>query len=106
MPLESKFQAELRRELEQLYPGCLILKQDANYLQGIPDLLILWDGRWAALECKKSATAAHRPNQDYYIAMMNEMSFAAFVYPENRDEVLDALQQSFRPRRQARISQR
>lgn len=106
MPLESKFQADLRRELEQLYPGCLILKNDANYLQGIPDLLILWNGRWAALECKKSASAARQPNQEYYVDMMDEMSFAAFVYPENRDEVLDALQRSFRPRRQARISQR
>lgn len=49
------------------------------------------------LEVKKSANAAHQPNQDYYVEKMNLMSFARFIYPENKKEVLHELQQSFRP---------
>lgn len=94
--LESKFQAELIRDICDRFPGAMVLKNDANYIQGIPDLLVLHEGHWAALECKRSAKATHQPNQDEYIAMMDEMSFARFVYPENKEEVLDGLQLAFR----------
>lgn len=80
-----------------MFPGCIVLKNDPNYLQGIPDLIILWGPRWATLEVKKSANASHQPNQDYYVATMNDMSFSRFIYPENKEEVLYELQQSFRP---------
>lgn len=80
-----------------MFPGCIVLKNDPNYLQGIPDLLILWGPRWATLEVKKSANASHQPNQDYYVATMDDMSFSRFIYPENKEEVLHELQQSFRP---------
>lgn len=80
-----------------MFPGCIVLKNDPNYLQGIPDLLVLWGDRWAALEVKKSANASHQPNQDYYVATMNDMSFSRFIYPENKEEVLSEIQQSFRP---------
>lgn len=80
-----------------MFPGCIVLKNDPNYLQGIPDLLILWGPRWAALEVKKSANSSHQPNQDYYVSIMNDMSFSRFIYPENKEEVLYELQQSFRP---------
>lgn len=95
MARESKFQKELIDEIKRIFPGSMVLKNDPNYIQGIPDLMILYNGKWAALECKGSESAQHRPNQDYYISTMDEMSFAAFVYPENRREVLDALQRSF-----------
>ena len=91
---ESKFQAELIEDIESLLPGCLVLKNDPNYIQGIPDLTVLYKDRWAVLECKKSKTASHRPNQDYYVDQLNGMSFASFIYPENRKDVLDALQQA------------
>lgn len=87
--LESGFQDRLRSELEELFPGCMIFKMDQ--IQGIPDLLILHGNRWASLECKKSARAARQPNQEYYVGLMDEMSFSSFIYPENKDEVLDAL---------------
>lgn len=93
--LESKFQAELIKQLENEFPGCLILKNDSSYRQGIPDLSIFYKDRWAMLECKKSATAGHQPNQDNYISRLNEMSYAAFVFPENRKEILDELRQVF-----------
>lgn len=94
--LESKFQAELIKDIKETLPGVIVLKNDPNYIQGIPDLTVLHENGWAMLECKKEENASHRPNQDYYINMINEMHiFSAFVYPENKEEVLYALQQSF-----------
>ncbi|QBZ73616.1 VRR-Nuc domain protein [Streptomyces phage RosaAsantewaa] len=88
---ESVYQARLIRKLRELYPGCVILKNDPDYLQGIPDLLILFGDRWAMLEVKGSERARHQPNQDYYVRQLSEMSFAAFIYPSNEQEVLDEL---------------
>ena len=78
-----------------MFQGCLVLKRDANGSQGMPDLLILYKHKWASLECKRSATASKRPNQEYYVRMMNEMSFSRFIYPENKEDVLNELQRSF-----------
>lgn len=94
--LEREFQPKLIAELRELFPGCIIQKNDSGYQQGIPDLLILWEDRWAALECKKSKDAPTRPNQEWFVEKMNKMSFSAIVYPENKKEVLDALQAAFR----------
>lgn len=101
---ESDFQAELIRTLKSEFPGCVVLKNDANYLQGFPDLLILHNRNWGALECKKGAKASHRPNQDYYIQKLGQMSYASFIYPENEKEVLDELHQAFGDRGATRIS--
>lgn len=95
MKRESRFQADLIQELKTMFPGCMILKNDANYIQGIPDLLILYRNHWAALECKRFMGATHQPNQDYYIDAMNEMSYASFISPENKEEVLHGLQHTF-----------
>jgi hypothetical protein len=104
--LESSFQSRLIRELRDLFPGCMILKNDANYLQGVPDLLILWGRHWAVLECKKSAKEEEQPNQRYYVEMLNEMSFSAFIYPSNKDDVLNELCIAFGTHRKTRVSQR
>lgn len=93
--LESNFQANLIRELKRLFPGCIVLKNDAEYIQGIPDLLVLYENRWASLECKKNAGVSKQPNQLYYVERMNGMSFSRFIYPENKEEVLNDLQQAF-----------
>ena len=92
--LERDFQAKLIKELKVMFKGCIIVKNDPNYIQGIPDLLILYNDRWAALEVKKSEHAHHQPNQEYYIDLMDQMSFAAFIYPENKEEILYELQQA------------
>ena len=92
--LERDFQAKLIKELKVMFKGCIIVKNDPNYIQGIPDLLILYNDRWAALEVKKSATAHHQPNQEYYVDLIDQMSFAAFIYPENKEEILYELQQA------------
>lgn len=104
--LESKFQKELIDELYDEYPGAIIMKQDENYRQGIPDLVIFYKDRWAMLECKRSEDAPHRPNQDYYVDICNRMSFARFIYPENKEEVLDGLRKHFKTRRSTRNSRR
>lgn len=92
--LERDFQAKLIKELKVMFKGCIIVKNDPNYIQGIPDLLILYNDRWAALEVKKSEHAHHQPNQEYYVDLMDQMSFAAFIYPENKEEILYELQQA------------
>jgi hypothetical protein len=92
--LESGFQDRLRDEIKDMLPGCMIFKMDQ--LQGIPDLLILHGDKWASLECKRSANASRRPNQEYYVDKMNNMSFSRFVYPENKDEVLYDLDTYFK----------
>lgn len=97
--LESKFQAKLIKEIKERFPGCVVLKNDSSYLQGVPDLSIFYKDRWAMLEVKQSAKASHRPNQSYYVDKMNEMSFSRFVFPENKDEVLDELEVLFHSER-------
>lgn len=94
--LENKFQSKLIKELKNRFPGCMVLKNDPNYIQGIPDLIVLHGSRWAALEGKKSANAKKQPNQEYYVDQMNEMSFASFIYPENMEDVLNELQSTFK----------
>lgn len=101
---ENQYQAKLIRKLHDIFPGCIISKMDTAYQQGIPDLLILWKDRWAFLEVKLSASASEQPNQDHYIKLSNKMSFAAFIYPENEEEVLYELQKAFKPPRRTRIS--
>lgn len=94
MPLERDFQSSVVRKIKDRIPGCVVLKNDPNYIQGVPDLIVLSGEKWAALECKKGCSSKHRPNQDYYVETMNNMSYAAFIFPENEEEVLDELQRS------------
>ena len=103
---ESRFQSGVIKDIRRMFKDCIILKNDAGYLQGIPDLLILFGDKWAALECKESKTAKHQPNQDFYVELMKRMSFAAFIFPENKDEILHGLQLALRSGREARISER
>jgi hypothetical protein len=93
--LESAYQAKLIRKLKRTFPGCVVLKNDPQYCQGILDLIVLWRSCWAMLEVKASLQAKRRPNQDYYVESLNKMSFAALICPENEEEVLIALQEAF-----------
>ena len=93
--LERDFQSVLIKELKKMFPGCIVMKNDSSYIQGIPDLLILYKDKWASLECKKSSRAKKRPNQEYYVGQMNEMSFSRFIYPENKEDVLNELFKAF-----------
>lgn len=93
--LERNFQAKLIKDVKDMFPGCIVMKNDPNYIQGIPDLTVLYRDRWATLECKKSKDAPARPNQPHYVDRMREMSYSAFIFPENRDEVLGELSKHF-----------
>lgn len=100
---ESKFQKEVIDEIQELLPDAIIMKNDPNYIQGIPDLTILSGDKWATLEIKKSKNAPHQPNQDFYVETMNKMSYSAFIFPENKEEVLHEMAQSLKPKRRTRI---
>lgn len=103
--IESAYQSRLIKKLERRFPGCLVLKNDSSYIQGIPDLAVFYRDRWAMLEVKAHGNAPHQPNQDWYVDRLNAMSFAAFIYPENERAVLDALQEAFTTPHAARYSQ-
>jgi hypothetical protein len=104
--LENRFKTKLIKEIEDLFPGCMVLHLDANEYQGIPDILILYKDKWAALEGKQYAGARQQPNQAYYIDLMDEMSFARIIHPGNKEEILNELQQAFRCRGTTRILKR
>jgi len=93
--LEKNFQAKLIKELKERFPDCIVMKNDPGYIQGIPDLTILYKNKWATLECKKKNNSSKQSNQEYYVNKMNGMSFSSFISPENKEEVLNELQRTF-----------
>jgi hypothetical protein len=102
---ESQYERNLKKKLETEFPGCMILKNDAARVQGIPDLLILWGKHWASLETKRHKTSSKQPNQAHYVDLMNKMSYSSFVNPDNEEDVFNGLRKAFRVRRQTRVSQ-
>lgn len=104
--LEKHFQAGVIRELKERFPGCVVLKNDSGYLQGFPDILVLYKDKWAVLECKKSEREHRQPNQEYYVDKLNKMSFSRFICPENKEQIFYELQCAFEPRRKTRIFER
>ena len=92
--LEKDYQAKLIKKIKKRLPDSIVMKEDANYKQVIPDLIVLNKNKWAALEVKKSENASKRPNQEYYVDKMNSMSFASFIFPENEEDVLNAMEQA------------
>lgn len=96
---ERDYQAGLIKRIERMLPGAYVRKIIAD--QGWPDLLILWEDRWALLEVKRKPPTASdfEVNQEWYIEEFDSMSFSACIFPENEQEVLHALQQTFRSRR-------
>lgn len=104
---ESQFQTELIKELKERFPGCVVLKNDPTYIQGVPDLTILLEnGKWATLEDKREETAHHQPNQDWWVKRMNKMSYSAFIFPENKEDVLNEMERSLCSRRKSRVVRR
>jgi hypothetical protein len=100
---ETQYQRNLIRKIRDLLPGCVILKNDPRYVQGVPDIVILYCNKWAMLEIKISGEANIQPNQEYYVGLLNGMSFASFINPENEEDVLGDLQRSFKLAGKARI---
>jgi hypothetical protein len=94
--LEREYQARLIKRLHHRFPGCIILKNDTDYIQGIPDLTILYKDRWAMLEVKASVESSTQANQEYYVYELDKMSYAAFIWPANEVTILDELKRHFR----------
>jgi len=91
MKRESKIQSEIIRTVKIRLPGSIVLKTDPTYIQGFPDLLVIYKSKWAALEVKRSEKAHHQPNQDYYVRKLNQNGFASFIYPSNKDAVIKSM---------------
>lgn len=104
--LERDYQPRVIERIKELLPEAIVLKNDSSYLQGVPDILVLNKDRWGTLEIKKDGRSSKQPNQEYYVALMNDMSFSAFIYPENEEEVFSALQQSLEPGGTTRVPKR
>lgn len=98
---ESKFQADLIKELNEMFPEVLVMKLDSSYIQGIPDLLVLHPNGWAVLEVKRSINEPFQPNQEYYLDLLDQWSFAAMICPENKREVLNELRSKLARRSRA-----
>ena len=93
---ENEFQPEVIKELYKMFPDCFVMKNDANYRQGFPDLSVFIGPYYILLECKKSRYEPHQPNQDYYVDAVNAMGgFARFIYPENKEAVINEIRQTF-----------
>lgn len=87
---ESDFQKKLIEKLETTFPGSIVMKNDPTYIQGIPDLTMLYKNTFVAFECKRSETASRQPNQEWYINEIKKMGgLAYFIYPENMEEIID-----------------
>lgn len=99
MKKESDFQSKLIKEIKERFVGSIVMKLDSSYIQGIPDLLILFNDCWATLECKQTNKSSHRPNQDYWVNKLNEMSFSSFISPETKEDILNEMEQAFKSRR-------
>lgn len=91
---ESTFQRRVLQRLRETFPGCIVLKNDASYFQGIPDYIVLYGPRWAALEIKQAHNSARQPNQAHWVRQMNSMSYSAFIFPGNEDHIFDELQRT------------
>lgn len=103
MKKESQFQRELMNDIRAMLPGCVIVKNDSGYIQGFPDWTIFYEDRWAVLEAKRGEHERKQPNQAYYVSMLNRMSYASFIFPENKEQVLYELQQALTAGRPARV---
>lgn len=89
--LETEIQKDIKDKISDILPGSIVLKNDPNQLQGVPDLSVLWEGKWAFLEVKQKEDSPHRPNQDYYIKKADYMSYGRFISGETEEEVLEEL---------------
>lgn len=102
--LEKDFQGPLIKEIKERFPDAIIKKNDPKHIQGIPDLSVDIGPYSYHLEVKRSEKAPHRPNQPYYIQKYNDNGgWARTIYPENKNEVLDEMEQVSRTRGETRV---
>ena len=94
MRLERDYQSALIQKIRRMYPNAIILKNDANYLQGVPDLSIFHGPNYAMLETKQSSSASRQANQEWYISLFQSWAYGAFIDPSNEKDILNELQEA------------
>lgn len=97
--LERDYQPTVIARLKEILPGCVVLKNDSGYIQGIPDLSFFFEDKWGMLEVKPNIFAKYQPNQEWYLDHLNQMSYANMICPENEEEIYLEIQRTFRPTR-------
>lgn len=92
---ESNIQSDIIKRLKGM--GCVVIKyeQNATTLKGFPDIMFMKGPFWGALEVKTSKKAHKQPGQQDWIDKLNEMSYAKFIYPENKEEILNEIKEFF-----------
>ena len=98
---EAEYQASFFKKVALLLPDyngkkCIIIKNDAGYLQGIPDWTVFYGKLYVTLEVKRTKDAHRQPNQSYYVSLFRHMAYSSFVYPENEQQVLSELKEYFK----------
>lgn len=94
---ESAIQKKIIDEIKVRLPGAIVIKNDARYIQGYPDLSIHYKDKYALLETKRASNSSKRPNQDYYISKAKQDgAFASFINFDNKDAVLDEMERSLK----------
>lgn len=79
--IESNFQADLKKEIETLFPGAVIMKNDPNDIQGIPDLTVIWRDHWAWLECKTRNKCSQTVEPRFLYSVCTPLFFRGFYLP-------------------------
>lgn len=96
MRKESSFKTGLYNEIRNRFPGTEVVPNDPGYVQGFPDATVYFpNGRYFLLEGKRTSKAARQPNQDYYVNESPLSDNACFVYPENKEEILNELERRY-----------
>ena len=98
MRRETKFKKMFKKKLKRLYPECIIVEADPTYFWSVPDVYFFLGSFWAALEFKRTEGSSRRPNQEYWVEVLDKMSFARFVYPGVEEEVLSELEAAIQNR--------
>ena len=94
---EATFRTKWLNKFKKLSPDIFIEFADPKRKNGIPDVIIFYKKKYARLETKRSKNASKRLHQQYYIDYFNSQGiYAAFLTPENQEEVYNALRRYFK----------
>lgn len=96
---ENRYQRGVVERFHREWDRPIVLKNDANLIQGIMDLTVVLPNLVAFIEVKRSDDEPFQPNQEYYLARTDEMGhFTAVICPQNEEEVFRALHAASRGR--------
>lgn len=86
--MEAKLQSQITKFLREKGAYVITTKSGPGTPTGCPDIIFLFEGAWAAIECKASKTARYQPGQKATLKRLDEWSGFVFVaYPDNWPEI-------------------